>query len=69
VRLPFRHTGNRLFANTRAISVDGQDSLAGRHQSHASNFAKVPDGRKQAIRGLRETGLPSLGQGEPFMRT
>jgi hypothetical protein len=26
--------------------------VVGRQQSHAANFAKVPDGRKQAIRAL-----------------
>jgi hypothetical protein len=58
VRLPFRHTGNRLFANTDAIFMECQKRLC-RHQSHDSKFAKVLAGRKQPIRGRRVRNLSS----------
>jgi hypothetical protein len=36
--------------NCRKYTVGHRNSMV--HKSHASSFAKVPDGRKQPIRGL-----------------
>ena len=63
VRLPFRHTGNRLLTS-RFVMLPTTKTfraticatmIAPNRSSHiaitGNNFAKVPDGRKQPIRG------------------